>query len=105
MEPAQVRVVAFTDRVGDAANNLVLSKARALSLAAMLERIGLPRDMVEVIGKGEEDAPGADRRRRRRTAQSMRRYLRGRGQLLRVKPDRPAKATLPSPGTPPGCER
>ena len=57
MEPAQVRLVAFTDKVGGAANNLVLSKERALSLAAMLERVGLPRDMVEVIGKGEEDAP------------------------------------------------
>ena len=57
MEPAKVRVVAFTDRVGDAAYNLVLSKERALSLAAMLERVGLPRDMVEVIGKGEDDTP------------------------------------------------
>jgi outer membrane protein OmpA-like peptidoglycan-associated protein len=57
MAPAKVRVVAFTDRAGDAAYNLVLSKERALSLAAMLERVGLPRDMVEVIGKGEEDTP------------------------------------------------
>jgi outer membrane protein OmpA-like peptidoglycan-associated protein len=59
MDVAKVQVVAFTDRVGDAAYNLVLSKERALSLAAMLERAGLPRDMVEVIGKGEEDAPEA----------------------------------------------
>jgi outer membrane protein OmpA-like peptidoglycan-associated protein len=59
MDVARVQVVAFTDRVGDAAYNLVLSKERALSLAAMLERVGLPRDMVEVIGKGEEDAPEA----------------------------------------------
>lgn len=59
MDVAKVQVVAFTDRVGDAAYNLVLSKERALSLAAMLERVGLPRDMVEVIGKGEEDAPEA----------------------------------------------
>jgi OOP family OmpA-OmpF porin len=57
MEPAKVRVVAFTDRVGNSAYNLVLAKERALSLAAMLERVGLPRDMVEVIGKGEEDTP------------------------------------------------
>ena len=57
MEPAKVRVVAFTDRVGNSAYNLVLAKERALALAAMLERVGLPRDMVEVIGKGEEDTP------------------------------------------------
>jgi OOP family OmpA-OmpF porin len=57
MAPAKVRVVAFTDRVGDAAYNLVLSKERALSLAAVLERVGLPRDIVEVVGKGEEDTP------------------------------------------------
>ena len=57
MAPAKVRVDAFTDRVGGAVYNLVLSKERALSLAAMLERGGLPRDMVEVVGKGEEDTP------------------------------------------------
>jgi outer membrane protein OmpA-like peptidoglycan-associated protein len=57
MAPAKVRVVAFTDRAGDAAYNLVLSKERALSLAAMLERVGLPRDMVEVVGNGEDDVP------------------------------------------------
>jgi outer membrane protein OmpA-like peptidoglycan-associated protein len=57
MAPAKVRVVAFTDRVGDAAYNLVLSKERALSLTAMLERVGLPRGMVEVVGNGEDDLP------------------------------------------------
>ena len=57
MEPAKVRVVAFTDRVGDSAYNLVLSKERALSVAAVLERTGLPREMVEVVGSGEEGVP------------------------------------------------
>lgn len=57
MGPAKVRVVAFTDRVGDAASNLVLSKERALSVAAVLEQVGLPRDMVEVVGRGEEGIP------------------------------------------------
>ena len=57
MAPAKVRVVAFTDRVGDSAYNLVLSKERALSVAAVLERTGLPRDMVEVVGSGEEGVP------------------------------------------------
>jgi outer membrane protein OmpA-like peptidoglycan-associated protein len=59
MEPAKVRVVAFTDRVGDPAYNLVLSKERALSVAAVLESVGLPRDMVEVVGSGEDGIPEA----------------------------------------------
>ena len=57
MAPAKVRVVAFTDRVGDSAYNLVLSKERALAVAAVLERTGLPREMVEVVGSGEEGVP------------------------------------------------
>jgi outer membrane protein OmpA-like peptidoglycan-associated protein len=57
MAPATVRVVAFTDRVGDSAYNLVLSKERALAVAAVLERTGLPREMVEVVGSGEEGVP------------------------------------------------
>ena len=57
MAPAKVRVVAFTDRVGDPAYNLVLSKERALAVAAVLERTGLPREMVEVVGSGEEGVP------------------------------------------------
>jgi outer membrane protein OmpA-like peptidoglycan-associated protein len=57
MEAAKVRVVAFTDRVGDSAYNRVLSQERALSIAAVLERVGLPRDMVEVVGSGEEGIP------------------------------------------------
>lgn len=57
MEPAKIRVVAFTDRVGDSAYNLVLSKERALSVAAVLESVGLPRDMVEVVGSGEDGIP------------------------------------------------
>jgi outer membrane protein OmpA-like peptidoglycan-associated protein len=57
IEPAKVQVVAFTDRVGDPAYNLVLSKERALSIAAMLERVGFPRDLVEVVGHGENNIP------------------------------------------------
>ena len=57
MGAAKVRVVAFADRVGDAAHNRVLSKERALSIAAMLESVGFGRDMVEVVGSGEDDLP------------------------------------------------
>lgn len=57
MGSAKVRVVAFADRVGDSAYNLVLSKERALSVAALLESVGLGRDMVEVVGSGEEGIP------------------------------------------------
>jgi outer membrane protein OmpA-like peptidoglycan-associated protein len=57
MEAAKVRVVAFADRVGGAAYNRVLSQERALSIAAVLESVGLPRDMIEVVGSGEEGIP------------------------------------------------
>jgi outer membrane protein OmpA-like peptidoglycan-associated protein len=57
MAPAKVRVVAFADRVGDSTHNLVLSKERALSVAAVLENAGFSRDMVEVVGSGEEGIP------------------------------------------------
>jgi outer membrane protein OmpA-like peptidoglycan-associated protein len=57
MAPAKVRVVAFADRVGDSAFNLVLSKERALAVAAVLENAGFSRDMVEVVGSGEDDIP------------------------------------------------
>ena len=55
--PAKVRVVAFTDRVGASTYNLVLSKERALSVAAILEKAGFARDMVEIVGSGEEGIP------------------------------------------------
>ena len=57
MDAAKVRVVAFTDRVGGSAYNRVLSQERALSVAAVLESVGLPRDMVEVFGSGEDGIP------------------------------------------------
>ena len=57
METAKVRVVAFADRVGGSAYNRVLSQERALSIAAVLESVGLPRDMIEVVGSGEEGIP------------------------------------------------
>jgi outer membrane protein OmpA-like peptidoglycan-associated protein len=57
MGAAKVRVVAFADTVGDSASNLVLSKERAMSIAAMLESVGLRRDLVEVVGSGEQGIP------------------------------------------------
>ena len=57
MDAAKVRVVAFADRVGGSAYNRVLSQERALSIAAVLESVGLPRHMVEVVGSGEEGIP------------------------------------------------
>ena len=57
MEAAKVRVVAFADRVGGSAYNRVLSQERALSVAAVLESVGLQRDMVEVVGSGEQGIP------------------------------------------------
>jgi outer membrane protein OmpA-like peptidoglycan-associated protein len=57
MGAAKVRVVAFADRVGGSAYNRVLSQERALSIAAVLESVGLGRDMVEVVGSGEDGIP------------------------------------------------
>jgi outer membrane protein OmpA-like peptidoglycan-associated protein len=57
MAGSKVRVVAFADRVGDSASNRVLSQERALSIAAVLESVGLPRDVVEVVGNGEDGIP------------------------------------------------
>ena len=57
MAAAKVRVVAFADRVGESAYNRVLSQERALSIAAVLESVGLRRERVEVVGSGEEDLP------------------------------------------------
>ena len=99
MEPAKVRVIAFTDRVGNSAYNLVLSKERALSIAAMLERVGFPRGMVEVVGKGEEDnipepTPDGVAEPLNRCCQD----LRGRGQLIRVEAGLAAPARLSRPG-------
>jgi outer membrane protein OmpA-like peptidoglycan-associated protein len=57
MGAAKVRVVAFADTVGDAASNLVLSKERARSVAAMLQSVGVRRELVEVVGSGEQGIP------------------------------------------------
>ena len=57
MAAAKVRVIGFADRVGDSASNRVLSQRRALSIAAVLESVGLPRDMIELVGNGEEGIP------------------------------------------------
>jgi outer membrane protein OmpA-like peptidoglycan-associated protein len=57
MGAAKVRVVAFADTVGDAAANLVLSQERARSVAAMLQSVGVRRELVEVVGSGEQGIP------------------------------------------------
>jgi outer membrane protein OmpA-like peptidoglycan-associated protein len=57
MEAAKVRVVGYADRVGDAGYNQRLSARRARSIATVLERVGLPRDLVEIVGSGEDGIP------------------------------------------------
>jgi outer membrane protein OmpA-like peptidoglycan-associated protein len=57
MEAAKVRVVGYADRVGNAGYNQQLSARRAHSIATLLERVGLPGDLVEVVGSGEDGIP------------------------------------------------
>ncbi len=58
---ARLRVVGYTDNVGDAARNLALSRARAQAVANTLIEEGVDRDRLTVEGRGEE-APVASNR-------------------------------------------
>lgn len=51
-EAARVVIEGHADQTGDAAHNLVLSRARAAVVSAWLVRHGLPRDRVRETGEG-----------------------------------------------------
>ena len=55
----QIKVFGHTDTTGEPAYNLDLSKRRALVVAELLVKSGVPRDKIEVIGKGEAVLPEA----------------------------------------------
>jgi len=57
MEATKVRVIGYTDTVGEAGYNRQLSARRARSIAALLASVGLPGEMVEIVGRGEEGIP------------------------------------------------
>lgn len=52
---AQVLVTGHTDRVGTPENNDALSLKRAAAIRDMLVEIGIARDAIEVVGRGERD--------------------------------------------------
>ncbi len=55
-KPSEIRVVGFTDSIGDVAINRVMAQMRADSVASMLIERGITVPMV-IEGKGEEGAP------------------------------------------------
>ena len=57
MEAAKVRVIGYADTVGEEGYNRQLSARRARSIAALLASVGLPGEMVEIVGRGEEGIP------------------------------------------------
>ena len=52
---AQVTVIGHTDRVGNDVDNDSLSFKRAASIRDMLIQIGIPREAIEVVGRGERE--------------------------------------------------
>lgn len=54
-----IEVVAYTDSIGAAATNLALSEKRAASVVDELVRLGVARERLTAVGKGEAD-PVAD---------------------------------------------
>ena len=52
---AQVTVIGHTDRVGTPEANDALSLKRAGAVREMLVQIGIPRDAIEIVGRGERE--------------------------------------------------
>jgi outer membrane protein OmpA-like peptidoglycan-associated protein len=52
---AQVTVIGHTDRVGSDSENDVLSLKRANTVREMLIQIGIPKEAIEVVGRGERE--------------------------------------------------
>ena len=74
---AQVSVIGHTDRVGTPEANDALSLKRAAVIRDMLVEIGIPREAVEVVGRGEREplvqtADGKPEERNRRVEIKLR---------------------------------
>lgn len=52
---AQVSVIGHADSVGSAEANDVLSLKRASAVRDLLVQVGIPRDAIEVVGRGERE--------------------------------------------------
>ena len=57
MEGGKLRVVGYTDTTGSSGYNQHLALMRADSIAKLLESLGVAREWIEVIGRGEEGIP------------------------------------------------
>ena len=62
MKVTKLEVTGHTDTVGSDAYNMRLSRRRAESVAALLEKDGIPSSEIEIIAKGKRDllVPTAD---------------------------------------------
>ena len=74
---AQVTVIGHTDRVGTSEANDALSLKRAAAIRDMLVQIGIPKDAIEVVGRGEREplvqtADGKSEERNRRVEIKLR---------------------------------
>ena len=74
---AQVSVIGHTDRVGSVESNDALSLKRAASIRDILVQIGIPREAIEVVGRGEREpivqtADGVAEERNRRVEIKLR---------------------------------
>ena len=52
---AQVSVIGHTDRVGSVESNDALSLKRAAAIRELLVQIGIARDAIEIVGRGERE--------------------------------------------------
>ena len=72
---ARITATGHTDTSGPEAYNMALSLRRANAVKDALVRDGVPAQAITVIGKGESQPAGADRRQRARAAEPPRRDL------------------------------
>jgi outer membrane protein OmpA-like peptidoglycan-associated protein len=74
---AQVTVIGHTDRVGSVESNDALSLKRAAAIRDLLVQIGIPRQAIEIVGRGEREpvvqtADGVAEERNRRVEIKLR---------------------------------
>lgn len=74
---AQVTVIGHTDRVGTVESNDALSLKRAATIRDLLVQIGIPRNAIEIVGRGERElvvqtADGVAEERNRRVEIKLR---------------------------------
>ena len=53
----RIRLVGFSDTVGDARGNQRMSERRAAAVAKLLVSAGVPRERIDIVAKGEQNTP------------------------------------------------